>query len=401
MDSLQKHNNDLLQAAIEAHLTMPLPAAFMILGFYACMLVITLLIIVFVAVPRLRGSSRRHVLPTAALLAGALALLLPATLMALAREMMLGVDIQQTPVSQITTATFESIATEITRATMLGGVGIVLLLFGLATLWIPARPQQIALPPQAAPQTPPATAGQPGLAPAPAPPLPIYTPLQMQAHVRIIRPDNSHIRLHTIDTEIHIGRDRALCALAINDPFVLPHHARIFQQDGAFFLEDKSTSGIYVDGEKIAFGFPFELRSGMRISLGCSLLHFSVIGDEHTDFMPDQHRQHGMLIYLDDKKEECPFVVPLIESVARLGRHQKVQFASQRVSRYHADICYQNGTYSIINKSEGGQTFVDDIKVTQETPLSHGQVITLGDQYVRFELEREDNDAATDYLPNR
>jgi predicted component of type VI protein secretion system len=108
-----------------------------------------------------------------------------------------------------------------------------------------------------------------------------------------------------------------------------------------------------------------------------------------------------MLIYLDDKKEECPFVVPLIESVARLGRHQKVQFASQRVSRYHADICYQNGTYSIINKSEGGQTFVDDIKVTQETPLSHGQVITLGDQYVRFELEREDNDAATDYLPNR
>lgn len=401
---MDEKNSELWQAAVEAHLDMPLPVATNVLWMFVFAIGVTLLIMLFVAAPRLRGKSRRYVWPTTGLLASALVLFIPGALMASMQTMMLGFDPQQTAPWQISTTTFEAVAREINQAMMFGVLGIFLLLGGVALLWVSLSTcQHASQPGQAARHAAPRNSApdKPGTAQPIAPTVrlpPLQAPPQATARIRVVRPARGSTRLSTIETEIHIGRDPDQCTLVIDDPFVLAYHARIFQQNGEFFLEDKSSTGICVDGEKIPVGFPFKLQNEMRIGLGCALLHFSMVNDEQTDYLVMWQTQHAMLIYLDENKQEHPFVVPLTEPVARLGRHQKIQFTSQRVSRYHADIHDHNGSYYLVNKSEGGQTFVDDEHATEETLLRHGQIITLGDQYVRFELENEDNDA-TDYSP--
>jgi hypothetical protein len=72
--------------------------------------------------------------------------------------------------------------------------------------------------------------------------------------------------------EIVIGR-ASECAISIDDEFTSNLHAKIYQTEGRYYVEDLgSTNGTYVNGRRIHY--PTELRGGDRIKIGRTMMEF-------------------------------------------------------------------------------------------------------------------------------
>jgi len=72
--------------------------------------------------------------------------------------------------------------------------------------------------------------------------------------------------------EVSIGR-AGNCQIVIDDTYASQQHARVFESNGGFMVEDiGSTNGTYVNGRKISY--PLELRPGDRIKIGKTVFEF-------------------------------------------------------------------------------------------------------------------------------
>lgn len=75
---------------------------------------------------------------------------------------------------------------------------------------------------------------------------------------------------YDLGVEATVGR-AAGCQIPIDDSFVSQLHARVFQRDGTWFLEDLgSTNGTLLNKRKV--GAPVPLRKGDRIQIGNTVL---------------------------------------------------------------------------------------------------------------------------------
>ncbi len=72
--------------------------------------------------------------------------------------------------------------------------------------------------------------------------------------------------------ETIIGRATE-CAVSIDDEFASSLHAKVYQTEGRYYVEDLgSTNGTYVNGRRIHY--PTELRGGDRIRIGRRVMEF-------------------------------------------------------------------------------------------------------------------------------
>jgi pSer/pThr/pTyr-binding forkhead associated (FHA) protein len=78
--------------------------------------------------------------------------------------------------------------------------------------------------------------------------------------------------VHALEgTEVSVGREAGV-DIRIDDPLVSRRHARFFQQDGSWWVEDLGTrNGVYVDGERVEKA---ALAPGARIVIGRHFLFF-------------------------------------------------------------------------------------------------------------------------------
>ncbi len=72
--------------------------------------------------------------------------------------------------------------------------------------------------------------------------------------------------------EVIIGRTGE-CGICLNDEFTSNLHAKIYQVEGRFYMEDLgSTNGTYVNSRRI--NYPTELRGGDSIKIGRTVMEF-------------------------------------------------------------------------------------------------------------------------------
>jgi pSer/pThr/pTyr-binding forkhead associated (FHA) protein len=70
--------------------------------------------------------------------------------------------------------------------------------------------------------------------------------------------------------QLQVGRAEA-CQIRLDDTYVSTFHARIFNRDGSWFLEDLgSTNGTYLNQRKVTS--PVELLAGDQVKLGKTTL---------------------------------------------------------------------------------------------------------------------------------
>lgn len=91
-------------------------------------------------------------------------------------------------------------------------------------------------------------------------------------HLLVVVADHGAGTRHFLSGEMMIGRAEN-CGIRIEDNYVSQHHARIYQSDDSFHVEDVgSTNGTYVNGRKISY--PLELRNGDRVKIGKTVFEF-------------------------------------------------------------------------------------------------------------------------------
>jgi FHA domain len=91
-------------------------------------------------------------------------------------------------------------------------------------------------------------------------------------HLVVVTADrNIGAKYYLID-DVRIGR-AADCHIVLDDTYASQQHARVFDSNGSFHVEDLgSTNGTYVNGRKISY--PLELRQGDRIKIGKTVFEF-------------------------------------------------------------------------------------------------------------------------------
>jgi len=91
-------------------------------------------------------------------------------------------------------------------------------------------------------------------------------------HLVVVTADRNIGAKYYLVDDVHIGR-AGNCHIVIDDTYASQQHARVFDSNGSFHVEDLgSTNGTYVNGRKISY--PLELRQGDRIKIGKTVFEF-------------------------------------------------------------------------------------------------------------------------------
>lgn len=88
-----------------------------------------------------------------------------------------------------------------------------------------------------------------------------------------VEPAESVGRRYPLGDEITVGR-AAGCQVTVDDTYVSQLHARVFQRDGQYYVEDLgSTNGTYLNRVKVAG--PMLMHKGDRLQVGNTVLEVS------------------------------------------------------------------------------------------------------------------------------
>lgn len=82
-----------------------------------------------------------------------------------------------------------------------------------------------------------------------------------------------------------------------------------------------------------------------------------------------------------------PYRFPVDKDVVSIGRSKKndLVLADQWLSRNHAEIRRESSRFYICDLESRNGTYVNGMRLSQKVPLQNGDVITLGDQQIRFD----------------
>lgn len=106
----------------------------------------------------------------------------------------------------------------------------------------------------------------------PVPPPPVARPRPVPELI-IVGPDRFGER-HSLGHEMTVGRGSACGVSLPADTFASALHARVFQRDGEYFVEDLgSTNGTFLNGQKVTM--PVALRGGDRLQIGQTTLELT------------------------------------------------------------------------------------------------------------------------------
>jgi pSer/pThr/pTyr-binding forkhead associated (FHA) protein len=119
--------------------------------------------------------------------------------------------------------------------------------------------------------TPAAATGLAALASASAPaPAPVRRKGKSPGQIVVLDAKGKKVRTIKLLGTVQIGRADA-CHVKLPDTYASQFHARIFPQDGSWFVEDLgSTNGTFLNQRKVAA--PSEVRAGDRVRIGTTIL---------------------------------------------------------------------------------------------------------------------------------
>jgi len=113
--------------------------------------------------------------------------------------------------------------------------------------------------------------------------------------------------------------------IQIDDPSISSRHMKLEQRDGRFFIADlKSTNGTFVNGEMIAPGKPVEVREGIPIAAGNTLMvldqAFTVGGTlvHHAVNFPVRKRKAKGTVYYKDRPMTNPKNLQLLYNISNI-----------------------------------------------------------------------------------
>ena len=91
--------------------------------------------------------------------------------------------------------------------------------------------------------------------------------------LRVLEPAGLRGRAYALDNEITLGR-AAGCQVPLDDAYASQVHARVFQRDGHWYVEDLgSTNGTYLNRRKVTG--PMVVQRGDKLQIGNTVLELT------------------------------------------------------------------------------------------------------------------------------
>lgn len=92
-------------------------------------------------------------------------------------------------------------------------------------------------------------------------------------NLRIVEPRELAGQIFALGNELTVGR-AAGCQVTLDDTFASQIHARVFQRDGSFYVEDLgSTNGTWLNREKVTG--PLVMRRGDHLQVGNTVMELT------------------------------------------------------------------------------------------------------------------------------
>jgi pSer/pThr/pTyr-binding forkhead associated (FHA) protein len=89
----------------------------------------------------------------------------------------------------------------------------------------------------------------------------------------VVEPADQRGRTFPLGTEVTVGR-AAGCQITLDDTYASQIHARVFQRDGQYLVEDLgSTNGTYLNRHKVAG--PMLVHAGDRLQIGNTVMEMA------------------------------------------------------------------------------------------------------------------------------
>jgi pSer/pThr/pTyr-binding forkhead associated (FHA) protein len=91
--------------------------------------------------------------------------------------------------------------------------------------------------------------------------------------LRVVEPANLRGQSYPLDSEVTLGR-AAGCHVPLDDAYASQVHARVFQRDGQWYIEDLgSTNGTYLNRRRVAA--PMVMKRRDRLQIGNTVLELT------------------------------------------------------------------------------------------------------------------------------
>jgi FHA domain len=95
-------------------------------------------------------------------------------------------------------------------------------------------------------------------------------PSRSNPHLKVLEPAGLRGRSYPLDEEITLGR-AAGCQVPLEDAYASQVHARVFQRDGHWYVEDLgSTNGTYLNRRRVAG--PMVIKKRDKLQIGNTVL---------------------------------------------------------------------------------------------------------------------------------
>jgi pSer/pThr/pTyr-binding forkhead associated (FHA) protein len=96
-----------------------------------------------------------------------------------------------------------------------------------------------------------------------------------QPRLVVVEPKDRRGRAFTLQEEQTVGR-AAGCQITLDDTYISQLHARVFQRDGTWFVEDLgSTNGTYLNTKRVSTT-PLAVKRGDQIKIGAVVMEAEV-----------------------------------------------------------------------------------------------------------------------------
>ncbi len=94
-----------------------------------------------------------------------------------------------------------------------------------------------------------------------------------QPRLVVVEPTDQRGRAFPLGSEMTVGR-AAGCQITLDDTYASQIHARVFQRDGQFLVEDLgSTNGTYLNRQKVAG--PMVMHAGDKMQIGNTVMELA------------------------------------------------------------------------------------------------------------------------------
>jgi pSer/pThr/pTyr-binding forkhead associated (FHA) protein len=100
-----------------------------------------------------------------------------------------------------------------------------------------------------------------------------HTATPAQPRLVVVEPTDQRGRAFPLGAEMTVGR-AAGCQITLDDTYASQIHARVFQRDGQFLVEDLgSTNGTYLNRQKVAG--PMVMHAGDKMQIGNTVMELA------------------------------------------------------------------------------------------------------------------------------